>query len=628
MKGTIIRTPEHEGGVEIMHEVYVEDIAYGVRDGRVVLGRLEGIFDDGRTIDIDRMDELTPLAGPGDFAGHAIVWGCGAEDRDLVVEEFAYIVDDDGRVRLDKLRGILDDGGIVEYQRLGDRDDDCGVEAVDECVRTSEGCWGFCQGIIDCGCVGSGSCEISVKIKCVNNNCFQPGVCKYCAKCGVCWCDKRRTVCQNASDDLVPGSVACSGDEGLTVTANGHARLYQLDQPTMITLVDYGVQACHDQTGEGNPCNVYINIWDAPNFPSTEGAVLLDVAQDLVPDGTELQMRTVPMTGLTLPPGNIVLEIFNDNGTDAFAFWPGSNAAGQSGPSFLRADACGLPNWTDLAELGYPDVHLVLCFDAVTGAVLPWSEPFDAYEPGSQMHHQGGWKGWDNDPGAGAIVVPEPFLSPPNSVQIQGDSDLTHELTGATSGTWSCTAWQYIPADFQSGGNDEFAGTYFLLLNTYNDGGPYHWSVQMQFDSNDGMLKVYHGDGTNTIDLPYQTDRWVRMQALVDLDDDWTQVYYDDELVTEYAWTGGVLGDGGGEYDIAAVDLFGNGSTSVFYDDLAIERIAPPCPADFDDDGDVDTADLLHLLSAWGTPDGDVDGDGDTDTADLLALLGAWGECP
>jgi hypothetical protein len=51
------------------------------------------------------------------------------------------------------------------------------------------------------------------------------------------------------------------------------------------------------------------------------------------------------------------------------------------------------------------------------------------------------------------------------------------------------------------------------------------------------------------------------------------------------------------------------------------------CPADFDGDGDVDTADLLFLLGAWGTPDGDVDGDGDTDTADLLALLADWGPC-
>jgi hypothetical protein len=52
------------------------------------------------------------------------------------------------------------------------------------------------------------------------------------------------------------------------------------------------------------------------------------------------------------------------------------------------------------------------------------------------------------------------------------------------------------------------------------------------------------------------------------------------------------------------------------------------CPGDFDDDGDIDTADLLFLLGAWGTSAGDVDDDGDTDTADLLALLGAWGECP
>ncbi|MDY7107275.1 MAG: fibronectin type III domain-containing protein, partial [Planctomycetota bacterium] len=51
------------------------------------------------------------------------------------------------------------------------------------------------------------------------------------------------------------------------------------------------------------------------------------------------------------------------------------------------------------------------------------------------------------------------------------------------------------------------------------------------------------------------------------------------------------------------------------------------CPADFDGDGVVSTADLLFLLAAWGTPDGDVDGDGDTNTADLLALLAAWGPC-
>ena len=59
-------------------------------------------------------------------------------------------------------------------------------------------------------------------------------------------------------------------------------------------------------------------------------------------------------------------------------------------------------------------------------------------------------------------------------------------------------------------------------------------------------------------------------------------------------------------------------------------RAYKTCPADFDGDGAVNTADLLRLLAAWGNPGGleDVDGDGIVNTADLLALLAAWGECP
>jgi hypothetical protein len=58
------------------------------------------------------------------------------------------------------------------------------------------------------------------------------------------------------------------------------------------------------------------------------------------------------------------------------------------------------------------------------------------------------------------------------------------------------------------------------------------------------------------------------------------------------------------------------------------EREEEECPAGFDGDGDVDTADLLFLPGAWGAANGDVDDDGDTDAVDLLVLLGAWGECP
>jgi len=56
--------------------------------------------------------------------------------------------------------------------------------------------------------------------------------------------------------------------------------------------------------------------------------------------------------------------------------------------------------------------------------------------------------------------------------------------------------------------------------------------------------------------------------------------------------------------------------------------IAETAPEDLNGDGVVDLADLLILLAAWGTCDGecpaDLDGDGSVGLSDLLQLLAAW----
>ena len=67
----------------------------------------------------------------------------------------------------------------------------------------------------------------------------------------------------------------------------------------------------------------------------------------------------------------------------------------------------------------------------------------------------------------------------------------------------------------------------------------------------------------------------------------------------------------------------------------AIIRIPLPptnaCPADTNNDGNVNVTDLLAVIGAWGTCAGcaaDTNDDGQVNVTDLLAVIGAWGACP
>ena len=241
-------------------------------------------------------------------------------------------------------------------------------------------------------------------------------------------------------------------------------------------------------------------------------------------------------------------------------------------------------------------------------------DDFETYELDSGLHGQGGWKGWDDDPAFDAPITQDQAHSGGQSVDISGSADMVRPYCTDGEGIWFLSAWQYVPSDFVSGGGGDSIGNYFILLNTYNNGGPYNWSVQMGVDSNDGMLKVFHGDGTDTINVPYETDRWVKIQTIIDLEDDWTRIYYDDELITEYTWTGGILGDGGGALDVAAVDLYANESSSVYYDLVLLDKA---CGMTITDDADGDGADTLtELEQGSDTCDPDTDGDGHLDGSD------------
>ncbi len=57
----------------------------------------------------------------------------------------------------------------------------------------------------------------------------------------------------------------------------------------------------------------------------------------------------------------LAVEIFTPDGQAAgHSFFIGSNTAGQSGPSFIRAADCGVAEITNLAAIGFPSMHIVM----------------------------------------------------------------------------------------------------------------------------------------------------------------------------------------------------------------------------------------------------------------------------
>jgi hypothetical protein len=195
---------------------------------------------------------------------------------------------------------------------------------------------------------------------------------------------------------------------------------------------------------------------------------------------------------------------------------------------------------------------------------VDWSDDFDSYATDLDLHGVGGWKGWDNTPGATGYTRDEQALSAPNSVEISAPSDLVHEYAGYTTGFWIYTAWQYIPSDFSG-------QTYFIMLNTYSDGGTKNWSTQVIFDSGTGT--VANSDGLSGGSTAMITGQWVEIRVEIDLVNNKQDFYYNNTLLYSGTWSEEV--SGGGALNIGAIDLYGNGATNVYYDDISLVETVP-----------------------------------------------------
>jgi hypothetical protein len=192
-----------------------------------------------------------------------------------------------------------------------------------------------------------------------------------------------------------------------------------------------------------------------------------------------------------------------------------------------------------------------------------FSEDFDAYASGSALHGVGGWQGWDNTASAGAPTSARYAYSGKNSVEIVGSADLVHKFT-PNGGTWDFTIMQYIPSGLTG-------IQYFILMNQYDSGRD--WSVQVQFNLASGAIIADQPATTNS-GKAIVFDKWVKIRLIIDLTANTCDMYYDGVKIASGVW------DDNSHTTLEAIDLYGNGASSIYYDDLVLTRFIESTPAD------------------------------------------------
>lgn len=185
-------------------------------------------------------------------------------------------------------------------------------------------------------------------------------------------------------------------------------------------------------------------------------------------------------------------------------------------------------------------------------AVADWSEDFDSYAAGSGLSGQGGWFPWNLSAGGEAYITTDQARSGANSVDITPTSDMVIEFN-IMSGTPVISGWCYIPTG--STGKQTF-----ILLTVYM-GNDSDWALDLEFDSDLGLVSSVEGDSTTAI----INDQWVEVKVEIDLTANTQSIYYNSALLETLPWSPTSM-----IYQFDALDLFSDGGSSIYWDDIEV----------------------------------------------------------
>lgn len=180
------------------------------------------------------------------------------------------------------------------------------------------------------------------------------------------------TITQSSSFAITPGgTISCnSGQPAFLHTEISYYRAFTLstfpqldDVEFRVDSVQVGIETANDAAGAGQPLSVRLHR-SATNPPTLASLTLLASEDITVPDsasGTLLNVNFSSPQALVVASDILVVEVFQPEGqTAGHSLFVGSNAGGQTGPTYIRAPGCSVDAITDLASIGFGTVHLVM----------------------------------------------------------------------------------------------------------------------------------------------------------------------------------------------------------------------------------------------------------------------------
>ncbi|MBC8100369.1 MAG: hypothetical protein H7Y11_13070 [Armatimonadetes bacterium] len=182
----------------------------------------------------------------------------------------------------------------------------------------------------------------------------------------------------HSNDQVVQpfNGVACVAGEALYHFDNSFIRAFKLSDFAITTdvqvrNVQIGIEASLPENGVGDtqPISVRLYVLKTGDSVVISNLTFISSADYLLPEinstANASYYATLPVTGLIFAAETLVVEIYVPEaaipvGTYGDRFFIGSNSNGQTDESYLLAPDCTVNDITDTADIGYPNMHVVM----------------------------------------------------------------------------------------------------------------------------------------------------------------------------------------------------------------------------------------------------------------------------